>query len=89
MANYISIKEAGSKWICTPVSEAEYQALKNAGKLEGYYFETEKTATELATAGVFGIYDSIDEAQGKIKTIDPAADMVNGPDEPISPDPTG
>ena len=86
MANYISIKQAGPKWICAPVSEAEYQALENAGQLKDYYFKSEKSIAELATAGVFGLYDTKEAAANKVVAVDDQAEQVNGPPISIGPE---
>ena len=79
MANYISIKQAGPKWVCAPCPGPEYEALKAAGKLDGYYYSTTKTPAELATAGVFGLYNSAQDAINKVKMADPNAEQVAQP----------
>jgi hypothetical protein len=82
---YICIHQIGRKYLVYPATERQYQKDLAAGCTDAWYFATEMSVVEFALAGVFGVYNSLEDAENAILAVDPGCDEIYKPPAPINP----
>lgn len=82
---YICIRKNGDKYVVNPANEKQYQADVAAQEKDVWYFAATKPVSEFAQAGVFGIYNSFDEAKSAILAVEPGSSQIYVPPSPINP----
>jgi hypothetical protein len=82
---YICIRQVGSKYLIHPATERQYQHDVSSESNDVWYYETSKSVIDLAAAGLFGVYDSLEAAQAAIQAVDTQCCIVYDPPSPINP----